>query len=701
MAWAAGKPVTLEVAARMGRPQDSISAIWSPDGSHFLYQEAGKWRIYDCRRQSSRVLVAQSELAAKAKSAPAGGKFQWQNRRVAEARPQWFPDGKRLLAPASGDLFLVDVENGAVRQLTATPEPEEDPQLSPDGSSVGFRLGNDLYTLPVEGGKLKRLTADGSELIWNGKLDWVYPEELQIRRAWWWSPDGREIAYLQFDVSPEMLHPQVDPGPVQAVLEPQRFPKAGTPNANVRLGVVNARGGKTRWMEIGPTADTLIARVEWLPQGRELAVQRLSRVQDRLELLAFNAATGKGRTLLEERDPAWVNLHDILHFFADGRFLWASERDGFRHLYLYSASGEPRQLTRGAWEVMSLEGVDDRKGRAWVMTTKDGPLGRQLYAVDLATGALEKWTREPGMHTVSMGAGGSYWLDTAQNLRTPPRQTLRDGKGNELAALSGPRPSTNEYELLPIENLTFTGKDGTVFYGQIIKPKDFDPAKKYPAIVMVYGGPHTQTVRDAWAGPNWEQALAQSGYVIWRMDNRGSPARGHAFEAVVHKQFGKTELSDQLEGVGYLLGLGFVDPARVGIYGWSYGGYMTLYAMTHSQNVFAAGVAGAPVTDWRHYDTIYTERYMGLPARNEERYKASSPVHAAAQLNGKLMLVHNFQDDNVLFQNSQNMMESLQRAGKQFETMFYPLKSHGVTGPLRLHMLQTITGFFDRNLKAR
>ena len=694
--WAEKKPVTLEVAAVPSMP-DAVSPNWSPDGARFLYTEARKLRVYECARREARVLASLAELEGRAKSAKGPGAFQWRNRNVAGVRPQWSGDGKSVLMAVAGDLFLVDVATGNHRQLTATAEPEEDAQLSPDGSQVSYRANNDLYLLTVAGGKIRRLTQDGSATVWNGRLDWVYPEELQISRAWWWSPDSREIAYLQFDVSPEMLHPHVDPGPVQAVAEPQRYPKAGTPNANVRLGVVGARGGRTRWMEVGPTVDRLIARVQWMPGGKEIAVQRMSRVQDHLELLAFNKATGKARLLLEERDAAWVNLHNILYFFADGRFLWASERDGFRHLYLYGA-GAPKQLTRGEWEVVELNGVDEARGQAWLTTTKDSPVERQLYTVELTSGELTRRTREAGTHTVSMASNAAYYLDSWQSQTASMRQTLSDNAGGLVAVLK--ESPVLEYELLPVENLTFRGTDGTLFYGQVIKPRGFDPARKYPAIVMVYGGPHAQTVRDTWAGANWEQALAQRGYVIWRMDNRGSNFRGHAFEKVVHKQFGKLELADQLEGLDYLMSLGFVDARRVGIYGWSYGGYMTLYALTHAK-VFAAGVAGAPVTDWRHYDTIYTERYMGLPARNEDGYKASSPVHAAANLEGKLMLVHNFQDDNVLFQNSQSMMEALQRAGKQFELMFYPLKSHGVTGPLRLHMLEAVTGFLDRNLLAK
>jgi dipeptidyl-peptidase 4 len=692
--WAEKKPVTLEVAA--APPQAAVlQPVWAPDGARFLYTEGGKVRLYDCAARSSRVLAVVAELAAKAAKGRPENTFQWKNRNVAEAGPQWSGDGKRILLPAGGDLFLVDPETGSFRQLTATAEAEEDPQLSPDGARVAYRTRNDLYVLSIDGGAPRRLTRDGGETLWNGRLDWVYPEELQLRKAWWWSPDGRSIAYLQFDVSAEMIHPHVDASPVQAVYEPQRFPKAGTPNASIRLGVVAASGGRTRWMDIGPTADTLIARVQWIPGSRELAVQRLTRVQDRLELMAFDVRTGRGRFLLEERDEAWINIHNILHFFADGRFLWANERDGFRHLYLQEPGGL-RQVTRGDWEVVDLLHVDEARGEAWVTATKESPLERQVYRVKLADGTMTRETSTPGTHVVSVGPGARFYTDAWQNRSQPPRQVLAEASGRELAVIRD--APTQEHELLPVEYVTFRGKNGTLFHGQVIKPRGFDPSRRYPAVVMVYGGPHAQNVRDTWAGPNWEQALAQRGYVIWRMDNRGTNFRGHAFETPLNRQLGRVELADQLEGLDHLLAQGFVDPKRVGIYGWSYGGFMTLYAMTHAPDRFAAGIAGAPVTDWRHYDTIYTERYMGLPTQNATGYRNASPVKAADKLTGKLLLVHNFQDDNVLFQNSQHMMEALQKAGKQFESMFYPLKSHGVTGTLRLHLLRTTTEFLDRHL---
>ena len=691
------KPVTLEAVAKPS-PSMGGAAIWAPSGERYLSVDQKALELYDCATGQRTELANLKDIEGKAKVRPSNKPFGWQNRRVAGSRPEWSNDGQRLLVASGGDLFVLAVDSKQWTQLTATVETEEDGHLSPNGRSVGFRRGNDLFVIDVASRREHRLTMNGSETVWNGKLDWVYPEELDLGRAWWWSPDSKLIAYLQFDVGTEMIHPHVDSQPIQAVLEPQRFPKAGTPNASVRLGVVAVKGGKSRWMELGPTAETLIARVAWLPSSLRLAVQRLSRVQDRLELLTADVANGRVKTLLEEKDPAWVNLHDVLRFWPDGRFLWASERSGFRHLYIYSALGQmERQLTSGDWEVNSVEGVDAQN--IYFTATKESPLERHLYRVPMAGGEVVRLTKAAGTNTVSMSPTAAYYTNTHSSLTMPPERTLYRISGEQLAVLHPANKSVmNEFALQPVESVQFEA-EGNRFYGQIIKPVGFVAGKKYPAIVMVYGGPHAQTVRDSWAGLNWEQALATRGFVVWRMDNRGAGGRGHAWETPLHRQFGKTELADQLAGVKYLISQGYVDEKRVGIYGWSYGGYMTLYSLFNAPETFAAGVSGAPVTDWRHYDTIYTERYMDLPSRNEDGYKESSAVTHAAKLQGKLMIVHNFQDDNVLFQNAQHMIDALQKANKQFELMFYQQKSHGVAGAARRHLLETTTGFFERSLK--
>lgn len=428
------KSVTLD-AVFAYRPDSLPATIWNPEGDRLLLVEGKALRLLDAATGQTTELATLADIEAKAtKPKPGQRPFGWQNRRVAAARPEWSADSRRLLIAQGGDLFLLDVPSRQWTQLTATPEAEEDAHLSPDGRAVGFRRGPDLYVAEVAARRERRLTRDGSETLWNGKLDWVYPEELDLGRAWWWSSDSRSVAFLQFDVAGETVHPHVDGSAVQAVFEPQRFPKAGTPNASVRLGVVSARGGRTRWMELGPTTETLIARVQWLPGGGKLAVQRLSRVQDRLELLTAEAGTGRVERVLEEKDAAWVNLHDALSFFPDGRFLWASERSGYRHLYLYSAGGQlERQLTSGDWEVSGVEGMDGKY--VYFTGTRESPLERHLYRVPLTGGEVERLTKERGTHTIAMAPRTAFFVDTHSNLQTPAARTLHraDEPGGDAA----------------------------------------------------------------------------------------------------------------------------------------------------------------------------------------------------------------------------------------------------------------------------
>ena len=700
------KPVTLDSISG-GRGGGGFAgapaaAIWAPDGKRFVWRQGDKVRVYDIAAKTERDLFSTAEMEKTAKTPPAPAQALWENRGVREQRLQWSALGNEMLLVLQGDLYLYRLSENKWEQLTATPVAERDPKLSPDGQRVSFRRDHDLYTLEIGRKKLVRLTSDGTPTRLNAELDWVYPEELALGTAHWWSPDSRWIAYLQFEISKEVLYPHADLLKLHAVAEPERYPYAGTPNADVRLGIVAAAGGKTRWLDPGPPADGLIARVDWLPDSREVAIQRLTRIQDRLELLAFEAASGKRRLLLEESDPAWVNLGDELRFLKNSpRFLWASERDGFRHLYLHSMDGAPPQrITSGAWEVADMNCLDEANGRVYYTATEPSPLERHFYSVRLDGTDKRRLTTAAGSHQVTMGPGCQFYTHSFSSLTEPPSRTLRSADGAEVAVLSKPdRKVMEEYELLPVELLQVRASDGAVMHARLIKPVGFQTGRKYPAIVMVYGGPLAQTVRNSWRGADWDQVLAHRGFVIWQVDNRGSAGRGHAWEAVLHRKFGERELADQKEGLNHLIAMGFVDAKRVGIYGWSYGGYMTLYSLLNAPETFQAGIAGAPVTDWRQYDTIYTERYMGLPSQNEEGYKRSSPVHFAGNLKGRLMLAHNFEDDNVLFQHTLRMMDALQKAGKPFDLLLYPQKSHGVGGPVRRHMLEAMTAFFERHLK--
>lgn len=695
------RPVTLDDVDKFAsRPYPA--PVWAPDGSQYAFESGGRLHLYEVSRRAARELASLAPLNAAATKGPSEGPFQWENRRVREARLQWTPDGTRLVILASGDLFLMEVPSGQWRQLTATAAAERGPKVSPDGKSVAFRRGNELYLLDIASRKERRLTHDATDTLWNGRLDWVYPEELDLGDAYWWSPDSKALAYLQFDVSRQMIYPHGDLQPVAPVFEPQRYPKAGTPNADVRLGVVPAAGGTTRWMDLGETREHLIGRVSWRPDSKALLAQRLNRVQNRLDLLSVDPDSGAARLLLRESDPYWVNLSSDLRLFKDSRrFLWSSERSGFRHLYLYTMDGKlERQITSGNWEVSEVVCLEESHAAVYYVSTEASPLERRLYRAALDGKGRRIVTPEPGVHRVSMSPGCRHVIDAYSSFSEPTRRVLRHQDGSVIAELEAPdRRPLEELDLLPVEILPVKAPDGETLYARLIRPANFDKYKKYPAIVMVYGGPHSQAVQNSWRGVSLEQVLAHRGFVVWQLDNRGSAGRGHAWEAKLFRRFGKQELEDQKTGVGHLVAMGFVDPNRIGIHGWSYGGFMTLYALLHAPDMFRAGVAGAPVTDWRNYDTIYTERYLGLPSENPEGYRESSPVHFAANLKGRLMLIHNYQDDNVLFQNTFQMMVALQRANKAFDLMIYPQKTHGVTGQAQRHMRETILAFFERELR--
>jgi dipeptidyl-peptidase 4 len=699
---AAKKPVTTD-AVVSAQPSRAAAIAWSPDGEHFIATEHGELSLYEVRSGKEHSVIALDKLETAAAKAPPSPVFDWTNRRVGERDVQWFADGKRLLVAASGDLFIVDISKGRFDALTQTAEVERDPKLSPDNRFVSFRRGPDLYTLDIASKVVTRLTKTGSDTILNGQLDWVYPEELDLDTAHWWSPDSRSIAYLQFDITHEPVFPQVSLLDARGVLEPERYPQPGDPNAEVRLGIVPASGGETKWMDLGEPRGFLLARIVWAPSSRDVIAERLNRVQNKLDLLLANTATGASHSVLHEEDPYWINVRDQPRFIGTGdRFLWTSERSGFRHLYIYTLDGKlEKQLTSGDWEVTDIAGVDQERRRVFFISSETSPTDRQLYSVDFDGSNKQRLSKGDGTHAIALAPNAAHYMDDDSSLSNPVRRRLYNGDGSEVREYRpANRTSSDQYEILPTEIVSVTTSDGARLYARMIKPAGFDPAKKYPAVVIVYGGPGVQSVRNTWAGLTWDQALAHKGFVVWQLDNRGSLGRGHQFESVIYHNLGAREFSDQKEGVQYLIARGFVDPRRIGLYGWSYGGYMTLYTATHAPGMFKAAIAGAPVTNWRNYDSIYTERYMGLPEEDEEGYRVSAPTQSAAGLEGtKLLMIHNVEDDNVHFQNSIQMAEALEKAGRQFFMLVYPQKTHHVAGPEYKQLLETTTNFFEQNLK--
>jgi dipeptidyl-peptidase-4 len=701
--WAQKKPITLEA---LSHPpvRGQGARVWAPDGKSFAFQADAELKIYDAASQTTKPLIAVEKLETAAVKPPeAGGPFGWTNRNARTGGMEWSDDGRSLIDSVRGDVFLLRVASGEMEQITKTRDVEIAPHFSPDGKKVLFRRGWDLYAVDVSSKKETRLTSGGTETLRNGGLDWVYPEEIGLDTSFWWSPDSKWVAYLQFDTSREPLFPHADFLGVHAVFEPERYPQAGENNATVRLGVVPAAGGPTRWIDAATTTTSdLLARAGWMPDSRRLYLMRMNRMQNQLEALAIDIDSGNASSIFRESDPYWINLRGDLRFVEGGkRFLWTSERDGYRHVYLYSSDGkEVQQITRGEWEVSDIAGVDESGRRIFYTASEPSHLERHLYVIGFDGRNKRRLTEEPGTHQISMGPGGSFYLDTFSNLTTPPRTLLHGSDGSALGVYrEADRRDIEEYDVLPVEIVQFHGADGTLLYGRLIRPAGYQPGKKYPVVVNVYGGPDVALpVRNAWPGIDMDQVLAHHGYVVWQAENRGGAGRGHAFETVLFHNLGAAELADQVAGVRHLISLGVADQERIGIRGHSYGGFMTVNALLNAPDVFRAGFAGAPVTSWIDYDTIYTERYMGLPQEDAQGYRDTALPQHAANLKGKLMLVHNFEDDNVLFQNTLQLTTALQAAGKQFEMMVYSQKTHGITGASLRHENQLMLDFFDRAL---
>lgn len=706
-----------------GRPLRDT--MWSPDGKLLTYLDdnAGQPEIWSVEAATGQKHVLMDARHLREVLLPPASRGQQTGLgRVAPPRYLWAPGGQALVFISAKELFWYDLKTGSARNLIGENTGKEssgeaaiidDAKLSPDGRWVSFLRDHDLWVVSADGGKPRQLTQGGSEDLRNGELDWVYPEELDLGSAYWWAPDSSKIALLRLDERPVQKYSLVDELPYEPTVTEERFPEAGSPNPVARVGVVDVAGGDIRWMATGGDSTVLLARVAWLADSRRVAIERLNRVQNHLDLLFADAGSGKCETVLTEQDKYWINLpgvgfgpaaNDDLHFFADGkRFLWSSERSGFRHLYLYDLTGKQMaQLTRGDWQVDNVVKVDEQGEAVYFVSTQKSPIERQLYRVSLSGGEPVELTHEHGTHGVSMAPDGKHFLDTYSTAMTPPQQRLYNSDGSLVGTIEENRVTELEsYHLQPEEFFTVPGADGTPLEAAMIKPAGFDASQRYPVIVYLYGGPHGQEVRDAWRGSTflWNELMAQKGFVIFTVDNRGMAGRGHNFETPIYHHFGSVELADQLAGVKWLSRQPYVDSTRVGIWGWSFGGYMTCMAMLRGGEVFKAGFAGAPVTDWRRYDTIYTERYMGTPQENPEGYRDSSPVNFAAGLKGKLLIAHATGDDNVHFSNSLALEEKFVTAQKYAEFLVYADRGHGIgDSAARIHVFNRATQFFVENL---
>ena len=696
----------------------------APDGSQVSFlrgkdsdrNQLDLW-TYDIASGQTRLLVDSKVVLPGAETLSDEEKARRERQRIAAMTGivdyQWSPDARSLLFPLGGELYLYDLQkqgSAAVRQLTHGEGFATDAKLSPLGGFVSFIRARNLWVIDLASGAQRQLTTDGSATIGNGVAEFVADEEMDRHTGYWWAPDDSAIAFARIDESPVPVQKRYEVYPDRTDVIEQRYPAAGDANVRVQLGVIApVAGSPPRWIELGPDPDIYLARVDWR-DPKHLSFQRQSRDQRQLDLVETALDSGTQRVLAHETSKTWVPLHNSLRFLADGSLLWSSERTGFEHLYRIDKAGKAHALTRGDWPVDELLAVDEAAGQVFFRAGVESSRESQIYSVSLQGGALKKLSQAPGMHSASFARNASVYVDSWSNTRTPPQIELFRANGEKIATLvsndlDDPSHPYARYKdaQLPVEFGTLTAADGrTPLHYSVIKPAGFDAGKRYPVAVYVYGGPASQTVTDAWPGRGdhlFNQYLAQQGYVVFSLDNRGTPRRGRDFGGALYGKQGTVEVADQLRGVEWLQKQPWVDPARIGVQGWSNGGYMTLMLLAKASNRYACGVAGAPVTDWGLYDTHYTERYMDLPARNEAGYTEARVLTHIDGLRSRLLLIHGMADDNVLFSNSTVLMSALQKRGQPFELMTYPGAKHGLSGADALHRYRVAEDFLGRCLK--
>jgi dipeptidyl-peptidase-4 len=619
----------------------------------------------------------------------------------------WAPDSQSILVPIDGDLYLATLD-GNVRRLTETKATEIDPKVSETGRYLSFLRDQNLYVMDAATGQERALTNDGGKTLSWGAAEFVAQEELSRDTGYWWSPGDRYLAVARVDESPVAIVKRAAIGASGTELIEQRYPAAGTKNAIVDLYVMTPDGQSRVKADLGRDPNHYLARVDWARDGKSVFVQRLSRDQKRLDMLRIDPATGRSALLFSETSPTWVNLTENFKPLGDGSLIWSSERSGFSHLYRWKA-GKWTQLTRGNWAVEKIAGVDEKAKRVYFTGTEETPLEQQLYWVSYEhPGASIRVTETGWYNNAVMDKAATHALVSRSNTSQPSQTYLSDATGKRLTwveqnALNASHPYAPflDSHVKPVFG-NIAGPDGSKLYYRMLTPP-LEPGKRYPVFFFVYGGPHGQQVTDAWYGAlPLHEALVDKGWIVFTIDNRGTNRRGTRFEDAVYRSMGEAEVKDQLAGVEWLKRQPFVDPSKVAVMGWSYGGYMTLKLLEKAPGVFAAGVAVAPVTKWELYDTAYTERYLGNPSVDAKPYQTSDALDDAVKIQDPLLLVHGMSDDNVVFQNSTELYARLQQAKKPFEMMAYPGATHAIAGEgPQTHVWTTITRFLDEKVRDR
>ncbi len=684
------KPITFEAVYG---PKDRVNfhgapvsgLTWLDDGEHYL--QVRDSRLYKVHATSGRSVpfIDPNALSAGLRQLPV---MRPKDAKSISQRTSfhWSPDRCAVLIDYEEDLYYVTIDGQTAVRLTSAPGPEKHATFDPQGKFVAFVRDGNLYVVDVATQTERALTTDGGGLIRNGEADWVYFEEVLNRRwkLFWWSPDSLAIAFLRTDDASVPEYVVSNDASRGRDVEMTRYPRAGEPNPTVKLGIASTAGGAVRWVDLGEYAEGtyIVTGAGWMPDSERIYFFLQDRAQTWLDITTASRWGGTPRRLLRETTEAWVEPPEKLQFLADGSFLLTSERTGWKHLYLYDKDGQLKHpVTQGQWEVRSVPLVDEKAGWIYFTGTRDSHIAEHLYRVKPAGGEVERLTVSAGQHSVAVSPNGKYFIDTWSDASTPTRVALRATDGAMVRTLdTNPVYERLEYRLSPYEQFQIETTDGFLLEAGMVKPPDFDSGRKYPVWFTTYGGPHMPSISDTWqGGRTWDQMLAQMGVIVFHCDPRSASGKGACSAWTAYRQLGVQELKDIEEAIRWLTGQPYVDGERIGMSGYSYGGFMTAYALTHS-TLFAGGIAGAPPTDWRFYDSIYTERYMDTPQNNPDGYDRASVVKAAKDLHGQLLLVHGGIDDNVHLQNSFTLVDALQREAKPFQLMIYPQSRHGVGG---------------------
>jgi len=698
------KSLTIETifGGELSAPSPS-QVRWMPDGRlGFFYPTSTQGRdlvVFDPANGERRVVVGTAVLREAAPSpSEAGVDEREYTRRTRFGVPDyhWSPDGTRLLFTSTGKILVHEIATQTTTRLAPEKSRVLDPRFSPDGKQIAFVYKHDLWVVPLDGGEEKQITFGGTDLILHGELDWVYPEELGVRAGYHWSPDSRHIAFLELDETLVPTYPLVEEVSRQATVDLQRYPKPGDPNPRVRVGLVSVESGRTAWID---RAAEYVPRIQWVDE-RTAAVQLLNRGQDELELVLIDPTSGRSRSAAIEKDPYWLNVNDDLTFLDGGeQFLWTSERTGFRHVYLFD-KGSSRAITQGDWEVSEIEGVDRQRGIVYFTGNRDNPIGGDLYRVNLDGAGLDRLTDGRGTHAIDMNPKATAYLDDFSSMNDPGRTVVRSLDGGREFPFHEEKP-VSEYALVAPEYRLLDSPDGAKIGLLVLKPRELEAGKKYPLVAYVYGMPGFATIHDSWGGSRYlfHQFLVQQGFVVAQIDDRTSAIRGHKYAALGDHNIGPVAVKDHEVAVEYLTSLPYIDSEHTAVWGWSGGGFTTTFHMSHTR-LFQFGIAGAPVTDWRLYDSIYTERYMGIPQDDPEAYERTSSLEGVENYSGRLLLIHGTHDDNVHPQNTMKLIDALIKKRKQFDLMFYPNETHGIRGTDEvIHLWTMVYEYLERNLR--